>query len=233
MILGELMRIVLLAKSTIHFLICLILIFIIRHNYYALRSNNNFDFVPDGSISEKSFKSIENFFKDNKSLLLNDLAKNCVEKFSPVKNITFRKYLYKIRIFLELGSPILNINNKFVITDNNKIVEISFFTENYLKQLPIIISKYELNSELANFLTKLTYKIFEKYSVEIEEQNIVWLKFKENQKINILARLDFVPSKKLIKISNKLLQEKLNYLKKNNKFVADLRFKDQIIVFQI
>ena len=266
--LGERMRILFLAKPTLHFLICLILVFIIRQNYYALRSNNNFEFLLDSSISRESSKYIEDFFKDHKNLLLDDLAKNCVEKFSPVKNITFRKHLDKIRVFLESGSPILNVNNKFVITDNNKIVEIGFFTEGYLKELPVIISKYELNNELANFLTKFTYKTFEKYSVEIEERNRIWFKFKENPKINILTSLDFVPTKQLIKIANKILEEKLNSLKKNryvsklgshpstssgraaahgepvepyeqlwkksnNKFVADLRFKDQIVIFQI
>lgn len=202
--------------------------------YQDLKKPQKFDFYFDRFISNKTQSKIQEFFNLNKDLDLGCLTKKFIQEFDFAYNVTLKKDLKSTKVFIKISRPILNINNKFIITDTKKITSILSYKQNSISDLPVVlVNSANIDDSVVNFLLNLNYEIYLKYDVEIKDNFNVYLKNKKSKKFFILTNLYFVPTKKNLKICKNLFYEKINSIKKNKNLVADIRFEKQIILFQI
>lgn len=224
----------LITKAIILCAVVLFSIFKTNTFYQELKKPQNFDFYFDRLISSENKDQIKFFFNLNKVLDLNELAQKFIQDFDFSYNVTLKTDFNSTKVFIKIARPIININNKFVVTDTKKVALISSYNKDTVSNLPLILVNCEnIDKKIVNFLLGLDYQIYKKYDVELNDCFNVYLKDKKEKRFLVLTNLNFIPDKKILQICKKLLNEKAVSVKKNKNLVADIRFNKQIVLFQI
>jgi hypothetical protein len=221
----------LVVKLAILFIVVLFGFVKVRTYYQNVKSSDQLNFYFDDNLAEDSIVEIKQFFNENKNLTLESLSSKFLETFDYISKLILKND-EKLNIFIKESRPLININNKFLITQDKKLVSKDKFRARFYENIPYILVKNEIDSDVLNFINSLPISYFELFNIEIESNSKVWLKDKKNNCLLILTWVNRAHSERLINISKKILKDNLNNLKKNKNLIADIRFNEQIVLFQ-
>ena len=203
----------------------------IRVFHHSIRTSDKFDFCLDDILSNDSIVEIKDFVFLNKNHFPEELISKFLMHFEFVSKLSLKKHEDSLKVIVKSSRPKIKVNDAFVIAENKKLISVKIFRDDFIQKLPLIKSKIDFDKELLNFISDLNSKFFYKYDIEIEDSSKIWLRSKKNGAI-ILTCKDVIPDAPLLKVCKKLLQKKAESQSKNKHFVADIRFNEQIVLFQ-
>jgi hypothetical protein len=174
-----------------------------------------------------------------------DFIELLVHQFPFINNINLRKSTSGIQLIdIEASAPLLSVNEHCILTHKGQVVSKDVYEDRAVNDLYSVsvaaATPYPLVSEeLKKTIQSLSANLFDEFNITLVNDTECWLHDKSNTRFAILFNNVSVPSGKLLErclaIKNNLqTRDAFNQSdkKKNNKtmFVADVRFKDQIIV---
>ncbi|MBT3455667.1 hypothetical protein HN446_01250 [bacterium] len=140
----------------------------------------------------------------------------------------------EVSVNLKLQHPRLVVNDKYLIMENESVVSADLFKNSIVSPLPHINMDHDdISHQFSACVNNLPEDVFKDYEVKWEDNTRIKLQDKHDDKFSIIASCSSLPDKLLLsacqKVKEKELSAKPRYLKKNRKWVADIRFKEQIV----
>lgn len=173
-----------------------------------------------------------------------DFIELLVSRFPYLSNVHARSFPHMQSLDIEVAAPVLSVNEHCILTDKGQIVAKKVYQESIVHDLYGIsvaaTMPYPILSEnLLKTIAQVSSSFYDQYNIALINETECWLTDKTDNRFAILFNSFSIPDEKLvarcIAIKNeKKLQEELNqnHKKKSNTsfYVADIRFKDQIII---
>ncbi len=143
-------------------------------------------------------------------------------------------------IELAVYKPRVLINNQRVLTCNDKLVDKNVFTNYQNKQLIAIATQSDNQDDakltmLKQYCVQLPTSVFDVYDLCYVDDAHAWLHDKKQTSFSILFNDTSMPSEKVLQycaqIKNDLISRRTFEAKKNKQWIADIRFKNQIVLY--
>jgi hypothetical protein len=195
----------------------------------------------DGLLAEHTEKALTDFMQSNTSVpSSHSFADALYARFPAVASFAVQQRpLGLYACIVQSAQPLLRVNNSFVLTDNGKIVSLADFAASAYQSLPhITVHDGRISNALYKTVQSLPADLLYAYS-------LVWiddcqaLLFDRSQPLFALRfNAGAIPSNDIIQACNKLkadLEQRgcfsaTSTRKKPQQCVADIRFKNQIIL---
>lgn len=196
---------------------------------------SRYTIIFDPILSTHAKKAVKHIVEEKKNNSLREIADAIHAHLPFIQYVEARHDIHnrdRFIIRVKAYRPQKNINNTYYITENHTIIPRNMFVT---LDLPIIYTKFnaeELSADLISFIMRLKKSVLQAYTVSIATSNSILLKNVQNPKINIITSAQEVPSKELMATCQKIINEKLATYKGKKKLYGDIRFKNQIIVFE-
>lgn len=133
--------------------------------------------------------------------------------------------------------PCLSINNQYLLMEDNSVQHVDQFTQDSIAALPTIMTCQEgvvsLPTDSKNFLRKVPYIFFERFSLRWIDHTSLYLRDKQAPNIFMRANSQSIFDERLLtkydKVKSEIVRQRYHAKKQ---WVVDVRFKNQIIVAQ-
>lgn len=187
----------------------------------------------DPYFSLKTISEIKDYInlnlKNNKPQYI---YKELSNKFPIIKSIRVqRKNADQLTISIIAFKPLYIINNNFnnnlIFSEKPNLIDINFYENDCISNLPIINLKENVSTELLSFLKEIPNYIVNLFKITWQSKNLIYLQDKSDE--NLILKINFIniPNQKIIEACKKI---KLENYTNNKQFIADLRFLNQIII---
>jgi len=205
-------------------------------------SIDGFSCKIDNTISQAQACKIISFLhrqKDLKRWSLQNISEKIKTEFPFIQSVVSSRKASGI-LDLRLGAvvPIFFVNKMFVLVREGGLFENSFFSKQAIANLACVqvnLQDFTLADSCKKMLKKLPTSCFEQYDLVWESGTKSWLKDKKNNLFAIVFNDTCVVNEKILsacrRLKNNLQERGVFTVKKPKRWVADVRFKDQIIVF--
>jgi hypothetical protein len=168
------------------------------------------------------------------------LAQGLKEHFPCIQSVTVAHISPQILdLTITPHIPHYAINADMVSTREGTVVAKSLFPSFYTEQLPTVNLSPSMNPHLfARYAAYLSPLIFEHYRIHWQDESHAWLTDKDNPQFSILFHGASIPDSGILatcaQIKNNLALRGVWERKKKKalpEWIADVRFKNQIVVF--
>ncbi|HEB41663.1 MAG TPA: hypothetical protein ENI08_01415 [Candidatus Dependentiae bacterium] len=221
------------------FLLCLIIISF-KQLLPSLFSINHFTYAIDSLITESVQQDIVNYVEQipgKHSLSFQELAYKIEERFSFIEVVAIEHLAPDIAyIACNAQKPLSIINNSFVLTNQGCLYNKDIFLSLTTEQLPHITLpslEKDITESLLTVMNTIDPIVFSQFTLSWINDTKIYLYDKEHKQFSIIFNKNQLPDKELLNhyahIKQKLDEQGVfTHTKKN--YVADIRFKDQIVV---
>ncbi len=203
--------------------------------YYSI-SQHLYVHAIDNYLSESTAQNIEQFVHEQlaKKPSLTHMAKALKEQFNYLDTIAIHHKMPGIA-YASISSckPLLRINNELVLTNNGLITDGTIFSESPRVNLKVI-DHANINNQIEHFIAAINNfhpTIWTDYYIEWHDHAAVYLYDSHESNFCILAHAEMLIDQKLLTFLSSV-KKILNKKKSKNQrgWIADVRFKNQIIV---
>lgn len=199
----------------------------------------------DPILSEKTQQEIIAFIESSKHTITkkDEFKELLVARFPSIKTLCMHKDASGIvRINLESSRPLIAINHEWVLTDVQSIIPKTLFMHHAVSQLANLQIPHflpltsTLSDEWCQLITHLPAYLFDAYNLAWIDETQLWLYDKQHEYFALLAHAAALPDAATIARCNHIkkdLESKglmAKVVKKKSLYVADVRFKNQIIL---
>ncbi len=216
------------------FLIILVLSFFKIQNFCSnVLISDVYSLSYDPILSKELSKSILQYTNKNlKNSLPDDLFKKLKNEFPVIENISvWRSNPNLLNVKIEADIPEYKINNNLILTKQFKLLPIDCFTQNAVDSLESILidfNKSNVDLEFMEFISNFPKNLLLDFEINYNSKNDIFITSKSDKQFLVLTRYNKVLSNKILEQCKTIKYEKnIGY---NKKFVADLRFGEQIKV---
>jgi len=195
----------------------------------------------DNTISQKYVSHVMRFLYDDKKLpllSLKKMSKKIKDEFPFIASvIAARSASGILHIQMTCVKPQFLINEELVLSDRGQLFEKTIFSEGFTADLPCCFCNMEnaAANSYKQMFKKLPIESFKKYKVVWESTTKSNLYDKNENNFSIVFNDKRVPDEKILLACDNLkllLRERGEFFCRNPKrWVADIRFKDQIVLF--
>lgn len=220
------------------FLIILVLSFFKIQNFCSnALISDYYSFSFDPILAKDLTNSIAKYsnqnLKNNSPEILFKAIKN---EFPVVNSISILRNSYtSIKIKVDAEIPNYKINDDLILTSQFQLLETNCFSQSYIDSLESISVQFDksnkpLNIELEfiKFISEFPKNLLTDFKINYNKKNEIFLTSKEDQQFLILTKYDKIPNSKIVEQCKRIKNEK--NIQSNKKFIADLRFNDQVMV---
>jgi hypothetical protein len=183
---------------------------------------------------------VTNYFKNNKieNINLDNFDSILKQEFNFIKLVEWDFSIPGVAKLKIMGKkPVCVLNEKFIWADENSVLNLNIFKDYKFTYTKEFLSSKSLSLNIFNFLDKISPKIWEKYKVNYEDKNNIFLMSKQKE---LFDNYLYLTNKKNIFDETKLLyaskifrelyeNKKIN---KRKKYVLDLRYDKRILLKQ-
>jgi len=205
-------------------------------------SIDGFSCKIDNNISQAYSCKIISFLHEHKYLktcCLQGLSEKIQTKFPFIKSIRILKKASGIlHIRMGAAAPAFVINKIFVLSREGGLFENVVFSKQAIANLVYIeasLQDFTLADSLKKMLKGLPATCFTDYDLLWESSAKSWLRDKNCNAFSIVFNDTRVVNEKILltcnKLKNELKERGVFHVKQPKRWIADVRFKDQIIVF--
>ncbi len=221
------------------FLLCLIIISC-KRLLPSIFSINHFTYAIDSLITESVQQDIVNYVEQipgKHSLSFQELAYKIQEQFSFIEKTTIEHLAPDIvYIACNAQKPSSIINNSFVLTKQgclyNKDIFLSLLTEQ-LPHITLFSLEKDITESLIRVMNAIDPIVFSQFTLSWVNDTKIYLYDKKQKQLSIIFNKNQLPDKELLNyyahIKQKLGEQGVFAHTKKN-YVADIRFKDQIVM---
>lgn len=201
----------------------------------------------DNVLAESSQNNLFDFVNKNQDLKtcsFDNICKNVTRKFSFIKNIELSQFSNGVlRLNITSLQPKFLINGTHVLAENKALFKKCLFSQEAISSCKNISIKTDNLENLENDVTQscrnmifnLQDKLFQNYDIERESTFVSYMHDKNNKNFSILFNDETVLEEKIIEaclsVKNELHSKGEFSGKKTKNWFADIRFKDQIVLF--
>ncbi len=221
------------------FLLCLIIISF-KQLLPSLFPINHFTYAIDSLITGSVQQDIVNYVEqlpEKYSLSFQKLAYKIQERFSFIEVVAIEHLAPDIAyIACNVQKPSSVINNSFVLTKQGCLYNKNIFLSLITEQLPHITLpslKKDITESLLTVMNAIDPIVFSQFTLSWVNDTKIYLYDKEHKQFSIIFNKNQLPDKELLNhcthIKQKLHEQDIFTTTKKN-YVADIRFKDQIVV---
>ncbi len=228
--------------------VCFAIVLIsLKNKEYAVSYKNYYAEI-DPIISENSQREISDFiekqYQTPNKVSPSQFSELLVQRFPYLNSVHIKQNIAGFQsIAIECSSPTIRINDCYILNEKNQLIVASVFAPHTVADLYSlsIVSSLPcpiLTDHMQEIIAQLSAKLFESYRITLVNDTENWLKDISNSQFAVLFDAHTMPDSMLLSCCNQIKNE-LNIKgifekraqKKNNKIsVADIRFKNQIIV---
>jgi len=220
---------------------------------FSLLQAHCFSFQLDALFCDEQRRKIKDFFQSDdsfKTLPLHELSVRAREKFPSIQSLVLSlSAAGMVTARIKSVSPLFRINDNLVLVDGSKIFKSAIFSDMFLDHLNQVYLSQSGGFDLLQeecvgrlpksfFATmgKLSVSLFDEYRISYQDKATWWLQDKQQKKFFILFNNTQMPNEHLLAICNKIkgtLVARGQFCSgRTQRWVADTRFKDQIILFR-
>lgn len=194
----------------------------------------NYEVIIDPRCSVLCRNELKTLCK-NSTLSAHEMHKELLQ-LPYIKSVNMlRKSLCKILIFITAQTPVACINDRYMLCENGFFIERSLMDSQICMPMPMMNVACQLNKELGTMIIRWLAACDE---ILLESYKITWLcpsniiiSDKQRQDKKCLTHYNMILSHQLVNQGLELLDQALQqHKKKGAGLIADLRFKDQIII---
>jgi len=207
----------------------------------------------DKTISQDCSREIVGFINSNKTfrnLSLDSIALSLKNNFPIISEIeVFKSASGILKLKIQAKKPTFLINHEYVLSKNGPLIDMRFFSEDILlgcrkveirnlnlKGTSFTQTKGGISDSCKNMINKLRVDVFDSYEVIWENTTKGWLIDKSQNKFAILFNDLHVPDIVILSACQDLkkrLESKGEFCRRHvGRWIADVRFKDQIVLFK-
>lgn len=218
----------------------IILLLCLRWCFFTHCRAYNLLFIIDPSLSSVCCSSLESEFLHGfeKKNLGFDVAVQVKKKFPIVRSVSVSYQPTVALVNIAVHKPMYMINDSLVLTENNDIVEKTFFAEPVLGDLPCVtVSQNFLASNaglLFNMLQQLPEQWAASYDCDCVSEYCIRLIDKVNSRFVIVYSQDQIVSAHMLDQCESVKKDIIKHgmLDKNVSWVADIRFANYIVAYK-
>lgn len=226
---------------------------------FSLRQSRSFAFQFDALFCNGQRCKIKDFFQSNdsfKTLPLHELSACVRKKFPSIQSLVlFLNATGTITAQIKSVSPLCKVNDTFVLVDDGKIFKSALFSGTCLDLLNhVYLSQSNDKSGDVAFdflqaecvahvpkpflgvVDKLSASLFDDYSVTYQNKAMWCLRDKQQKNFFILFNSTQMPNEHVLAACNTIKETLFSRgqfdARRMHNWVADTRFKDQIILFR-
>ena len=227
-------RILFLCGAIIFSLMCL------RWCFFTHCRACDFLFIIEPSLSSVCCSSLEaeflrSFEKKNSDL---DAIAQIKKKFPVVRSLSVSYKPTGALVSISVHKPVHTVNDSCVVTENNEIVEQSFFAKSVLDDLPCVTASQDFLSRNSGSLLKLLQQLppqwADLYECDCVDEYCIRLKDKIDSRFVIVYSQDQVVSAHMLDQCELVKKDIIKHgmLDKNVSWVADIRFANYIVAYK-
>lgn len=158
------------------------------------------------------------------------------KEFPAIDTVLFRFYPDHISIAITPYAPLCVINNEKVITRNGILLEKLFFDDAQCISVPQIIIPENVN-QFVSFMPRLVQSLgnyFSFFNPVVIASHRIYLEDKDEEKFAVITTVNTYISEKMVRYCQQIKQQlhDRGVFKKNERWLADIRFADHIIVYR-
>ena len=225
----------------------------------SLLQSRCFAFQFDALFCNRQRCKIKDFFQSNdffKTLPLHELSACVCKKFPSIQSLVlFLSATGTITAQIKSVTPLCKVNDTFVLVDDGKVFKSALFSDTCLDLLHHVYlsQSNDKSSDVAfdffqeecvghvpkpflGMINKLSGLLFDNYCVTYQDKATWCLRDKQQKKFFILFNSTQMPNEHLLAACNKIkgtLGARGQFdARRMHNWVADTRFKDQIILFR-
>ncbi len=192
-------------------------------------------------LSEQSIEKIQHFFNKHSSGYSS--CKACADQlqktFPWIQKVSFehtKNSVYKVS--LAISDPCCCINSEKILTSSYHLTDQSMWLSSVLKNLPhITVKKGASVDEWGSYVKNLSHAITDQYAVEWVTKSRIYFRDKKDDSRTVLlssadSSVELLLQRECIQLKESL-QARIPVSKGQKRdWIIDLRFKNQIIVFE-
>jgi hypothetical protein len=213
----------------------------IKKTHAVLFSVHGCSVTIDPILSHQTHQQITDFFNKNEELQdvsLKDIVAAVQKKFFCVESVAVKRCASgSLDIGISAVKPLCNINSDKVLVVNGTIFANDVFTDSSREKLDTLFVRLEqeeldkVREKLRKFTQKLIPSIYSQYDVVWFNEREVRLIDKKDSWFVTVCNAYKVPNEQSLAYINRIKQDIFPKKgRKNIRWVADMRFNDQIIV---
>ena len=219
--------------------VIILLLMCLRWSFFTHCRAYDFLFVTDPSLSSVCCSSLEvdflHGFEKKKSGF--DAAMYVKKNFPVVNSISISYQPTGSVVNISVHKPVYAVNDVFVLTENNDIVEQSFFTQLVFDDLPCVkVGQHLLDNSglLLQLLGQLPAQWADLYECDCVDEYSIRLKDKTDPRFVILYSEDQVVSAHMLDQCELVKKDIIKHgmLDKDVSWVADIRFANYIVAYK-
>ncbi len=225
--------------------ILLLSIVVVKRLHTFTFAVERYSLLIDKHFSESMHASIVAFLHerdDVKIMKPSDMFTCLRQQFPSIKSIAVDYNASKVLdITIKAAQPVLGLNDQNVLTENGCIVERHLFEKNYIASLNTVnvgdkaLAEKQLSESFQEYVRCLPVHFFDQYKVSWLSEREVWLQDKNQKKFSLLCSAEVIPNKQMMDyadhIKESLMQRGAFAQQGTRKWIADMRFANQIVVF--
>lgn len=199
-----------------------------------------FLFITDPSLSGACCSSLEDEFlhsfeKKNSDF---DTIAQLKKNFSVVSSVSIEYRPTGGVVNIAAHKPLHLVNDSFVLTENNEIIEPSLFAQSVLDELPCVMAGQnflqDASGSLLKVLRQLPARWFERYECDCCDSYCIRLRDKTNPCFVIVYSGDQVVSTHMLDQCEAVKNDVIKHgmLDKDVAWVADIRFANYIVAYK-
>ena len=218
--------------------------------------SRSFAFQFDALLCNEQRCKIKDFFQSNdsfKTLPLHKLSMCVCKEFPSIQSLVlFLSATGMITAQIKSVVPLCKVSDTLVLINNCQVFKSALFSNTYLDPLHQICLNDKSNDVVFDFLQqecvgtvpkpflgmvdKLSSALFDDYCVTYQDKTTWCLRDKQQKKFFILFNNAQIPNEHLLAACNKIKETLFDRgqfnTRRTQNWVADTRFKDQIILFR-
>lgn len=223
--------------------ICVVLCNVIATYLFSVHS---YSCLFDSKTSYCYQNEIFNFINSTKVFKrasLSSISKKIVNQFRAIKHIELTQLPTSIlQVKMEVFDPQFIVNNAYIVSKNGNVFERKFFSQRAIDSCFPVVVTTEKNKNVKTIpetckqmIFCLPKQSFEQYKIVWESETKSYMVDKKQDDFVIIFNDTHVPDNDILStcalLKNKLKMSKVFLKKRNTRWVADVRFKDQIVLF--
>lgn len=216
------------------------LLMCLRWSFFTHCRAYDFLFITDQFLSSECRSSLKaeflhSFEKKNSDF---DAIVQIKKSFPVVSSVSIAYRPAGAVVNVTTRRPVYTVNDSFVLTDNNDIVDRLFFAQSVLDDLPCVTVSQNFLAHNADSLLSLLQQLpaqwVESYECECVDEYCIRLKDKVNPRFVIVYSEDQVVSAHMLDQCESVKKDIIKHgmLDKNVSWVADIRFANYIVAYK-
>lgn len=220
------------AKLVLLVLCLVILGFVLLKAQNSFAKKSQVQLVFQDSFAPSLKERISNFY--NAELRSENVFNAIVQlknKFPEIQSFTIKKTIDgNYIVVLRSQTPVKSIDNNLVLTSDLSVFKKSDFVVEAPLDISTALKDSELDNELRQFLKIIPHDVFDHYDIIVHSKYAINFVVKNSTLFAVCASYLNLVDSDYLNFCTQLMQEKSAASKRKSKLVADIRFKDQIIL---